>query len=134
MSHATPLAVQNMPDVFPDDPNWQSGSVGSLQSVPLAHMDVQAANSKAGFEQLKQVVPDEQGCPARRPAPAATVSRSAAGPAPGDEPQQKHNGHEHPRQDSPSCFDDSSHASANPVVTRSVAASPRKDRDRKLLR
>jgi hypothetical protein len=62
VSQATPLAVQNMPDVFPVDPNWQSGSVGSLQSVPLAHMVVQAANSNVRFEQLKHVVPDAQGC------------------------------------------------------------------------
>jgi hypothetical protein len=51
-----------MPDVFPVDPNWQSGSVGSLQSVPLAHMVVQAANSNVRFEQLKHVVPDAQDC------------------------------------------------------------------------
>jgi hypothetical protein len=63
VSQATPLAVQNIPDVFPDDPNWQSGNVESLQSVLPAHMVVQAANSKAWFEQLKQVVPDAHGCP-----------------------------------------------------------------------
>ena len=33
VSQATSLAVQNIPAVFPDDPNWQSGNVESLQSA-----------------------------------------------------------------------------------------------------
>jgi hypothetical protein len=63
VSHATPLAVQNIPALFPDDPNWQSGNVESAQSVLPVHIVVQAANGAPWFEQLKQVVPDAQGCP-----------------------------------------------------------------------
>lgn len=61
VSQATPLAVQNMPDVFPDMPNWHIGNVGSLQSVLPAHMVVQAAKIRLRFEQLKHVVPDAHG-------------------------------------------------------------------------
>jgi hypothetical protein len=63
VSQATPLDVQNIPAVFPEVPYWQSGNVESLQSVLPAHMVVHAAKSKAWFEQLKQVVPEAQGCP-----------------------------------------------------------------------
>ena len=63
VSHATPLAVQNMPDVLPEEPNWQIANVGSMQSVPTAHIVVQAAKIVLWFEQLKQVVPDPHGFP-----------------------------------------------------------------------
>ena len=55
--------MQNIPDVFPDDPSWHIGSVGSWQSVLPAHIVVQAAKSWLWFEQLKQVVPDAHGVP-----------------------------------------------------------------------
>ena len=63
MSHATPLAVQNMPDVLPEEPNSHIGSVGPMQSVLTVHIVVQAANVVLWFEQLKQVVPDPRGFP-----------------------------------------------------------------------
>ncbi len=63
MSHATPLAVQNMPDVLPEEPNWHIGSVGSVQSLPTVHIVVQAAKIALWFEQLKQVVPVPHGFP-----------------------------------------------------------------------
>ena len=63
MSQATPLAVQNIPDVFPEVPVWHVGSVESWQSVLPVHIVVQAAKSWLWFEQLKQVVPDAQGLP-----------------------------------------------------------------------
>jgi hypothetical protein len=61
VSQATSLAVQNMPAVFPVDPNWHIGSVVSWQSLSPVHMKVQAAKLRLRFEQLKQVVPDGQG-------------------------------------------------------------------------
>ncbi len=63
MSQATPLAVQNMPAVFPEVPSWHIGSVESWQSVLLVHIVVHAAKIWLRFEQLKHVVPDEQGFP-----------------------------------------------------------------------
>jgi hypothetical protein len=55
--------VQNLPDVFPDEPIWHNGSVGSVHAALSAHIVVQAANVAAPFAQLKQVVPAPQGCP-----------------------------------------------------------------------
>jgi hypothetical protein len=63
VSQATPLAVQNMPVVLPDDPNWHIGRVGSWQSAVPVHVVVHAAKILARFEQLKQVVPEPQGSP-----------------------------------------------------------------------
>jgi hypothetical protein len=63
VSHATLAAVQNLPDVFPDMPIWQSGSVGSVHALLSAHIVVHAANIWAWLEQLKQVVPAPHGCP-----------------------------------------------------------------------
>ena len=63
MSHATSLAVQNMPTVLPDDPDWHMGRAGSWQALLLAHMVVHAAYSALWVMQLKQVVPVAQGAP-----------------------------------------------------------------------
>jgi hypothetical protein len=63
VSHATPLAVQNIPEVLPEVPDWHIGNVGSGQSVATVHIVVQAAKVAAWFEQLKQVVPNPQGFP-----------------------------------------------------------------------
>jgi len=52
-----------MPDVLPEEPNWHIGRVGSVQSVPTAHIVVQAAKVVLRFEQLKQVVPEPHGFP-----------------------------------------------------------------------
>jgi hypothetical protein len=63
VSHWTLAAVQNLPDVFPDEPAWQSGSVGSVHAALSAHIVVQAANIWLWLPQLKQVVPVAHGCP-----------------------------------------------------------------------
>ena len=63
MSQATPLAVQNIPDVFPDVPSWHMGRVVSWQSVLPAQVVVQAAKDWLWVMQLKQVVPEAHGWP-----------------------------------------------------------------------
>jgi len=63
VSHTTLAAVQNLPDVFPDVPIWQSGSVGSAHALLSAHIVVHAANMVGLVMQLKQVVPALQGWP-----------------------------------------------------------------------
>lgn len=52
-----------MPEVLPEEPNWQVGSVGSVHAVLAVHIVVQAAKIALWFEQLKHVVPDAQGFP-----------------------------------------------------------------------
>ena len=102
MSHATLAAVQNLPDVFPDMPVWQSGSVGSRHALLSAHIVVHVANIWLRLEQLKQVVPDPQGCPqsgtnvvhlpCRQVTPAWSVNRrrepSSAVGCPAAQPQR----------------------------------------------
>jgi hypothetical protein len=63
VSQATPLEVQNIPDVFPEDPYWHSGSVASWQSLAPVHIVVHAAKFALWAMQLKQVVPDAHGFP-----------------------------------------------------------------------
>jgi hypothetical protein len=63
VSHSTSAAVQNLPDVFPDEPIWQSGSEGSVHAVLSVHIFVHAAKVRTPLAQLKQVVPAPQGCP-----------------------------------------------------------------------
>ena len=102
MSHATLAAVQNLPDVFPDMPVWQSGSVGSRHALLSAHIVVHAANIVGLLMQLKQVVPAPQGCPqsgtnvvhlpCRQVTPAWSVNRrrepSSAVGCPAAQPQR----------------------------------------------
>ncbi|HEY5452363.1 MAG TPA: hypothetical protein VIQ54_26590, partial [Polyangia bacterium] len=56
VSHATFAGVQYMPNVLPDELLWQSGSAGSWQSLLAVHGVVHAANTLAGFAQLKHIV------------------------------------------------------------------------------
>ncbi len=44
VSHWTPAVVQNWPTVFPDEPIWHSGNVGSAHMLLSVHLVVHAAN------------------------------------------------------------------------------------------
>jgi hypothetical protein len=63
VSHPTSAEVQNMPEMFPDEPIWHLGSVGSTHELLSAHIVVHAAKLAFRLIQLKQVVPEPQGCP-----------------------------------------------------------------------
>jgi hypothetical protein len=55
------LAVQNIPVVFPEDPNWQVGKPGSRQSAAPVHGVVHAAKIDLRLAQVKHVVPSAHG-------------------------------------------------------------------------
>ena len=79
VSQAISLDVQNMPDVFPEDPYWHRGSVESWQSLAPVHIVVHPAKFALRPMQLKQVVPD--AIMAAYPANALEYTSSGSSPA-----------------------------------------------------